>query len=520
MTGPRPRPAAVRRSGGPQTAAAPELVASGFALENADAPVLHRGYNLADMAHVIDMAERRIIPDHAQRALLRLLLEAYETDAADFPYDPLFGEPYNSRERFFIDRIGDTAGWLHAGRPRREAARIALRLHLRTQIGQLVLATTRLVEETAQQARRHAQTVMADQTYLQKAQPSTFGHYLLSFAQPALRDARRMLMELSQINASPGGAGCVNGTRLQTDRTALARSLGFDTVIAHTRDAMWRVDDLIAVLAIGTSLVSNQSKLAEDLEIFCSSEFNFVDLDDSFSRSSVLMPQKRNPYSLSIVRGASGVLIGRLTGFLAVTKSPSARSDNFIFAYGEVPRALDLAVQVTNLMSGLLRTLQVNSDRLREEVDKGYSQSTDLAEHLTQLLDIDYRTAYFVVGDVVRDASRAGIRGRDLTAQMINDAALERTGARWHVLDSDLTAVLDPVQIVASRRVLGGAAAEPIEQMLQATSTETADLAATAAARLAGFAAAEDDLLRRVRSLVDGTGHPPTDRPPRRGGSP
>ena len=118
-------------------------------------------------------------------------------------------------------------------------------------------------------------------------------------------------------------------------------------MIAHTRDAMWQVDGLIAVLAIGTSLVSNQSKLAEDLEIFSSSEFDFVDLDDGYSRSSVLMPQKRNPYALSIVRGASGVLIGRLTGFLAVIKSPSARSDNLIFAYGEVPRALDLARRVT-----------------------------------------------------------------------------------------------------------------------------------------------------------------------------
>jgi argininosuccinate lyase len=219
------------------------------------------------------------------------------------------------------------------------------------------------------------------------------------------------------------------------------------------------------------------------------------------------------------VRGASGVLIGRLTGFLAVTKSPSARSDNFIFAYGEVPRALDLAVQVTELMSGVIRTLQVNPDRLREELDKGYAQSTDLAEHLTQLLDIDYRTAYFVVGDVVREASRAGIRGLDLTAQMINDAALTRTGARWRLADSDLRAVLDPSQIVASRRALGGTAAEPIAQMLQATTTDTAELAATAAARLAGFAAAEEDLVRRVGSLVDGVPDLPTDHP-RPGGSP
>jgi argininosuccinate lyase len=501
MTAPRPVPG--RRSGGPQTSAAPELVASGFALENADAPILHRGYNLADMAHVLDLAERRVIPEHAQRALLRLLLEAYATSAEDFPYDPAFGEPYNSRERFFVDQIGDTAGWLHAGRPRREAARIALRLHLRTQIAQLVLEVSRFVEQIAGLARRHAQTLMADQTYLQKAQPSTFGHYLLSFAQPALRDAHRLLVELAEINASPGGAGCVNGTRLQHDRSALALSLGFDTVITHTRDAMWRVDDLIAVLAIATSLISNQSKLAEDFEIFSSSEFNFVDLDDGYSRSSVLMPQKRNPYALSIVRGASGVLIGRLTGFLAVTKSPSARSDNFIFAYGEVPRALDLALRVTALMTGVVRTLHVNTDRLQEELGKGYAQSTDLAEHLTQIRDIDYRTAYFVVGDVVRDASRVGIRGLDLTADMVNQAALARTGTSWALLDSELQDVLDPARIVASRQAVGGAAPEPVELMLQTTSADAVVVATKAAARLAAFATAEDDLLARVRSVVE-----------------
>jgi argininosuccinate lyase len=515
MTGHTSHPVPPRRRGSPQTSAAPELVASGFALENADAPILHRGYNLADMAHVLDLAQRKIIPEHAQVALLSLLLEAYRTDAADFPYDPVFGEPYNSRERFFVERIGDTAGWLHAGRPRREAARIALRLHLRTQIGRLGLEVSRFAQEIAELSARHVQTLMADQTYLQKAQPSTFGHYLLSFAQPALRDAHRLLAELAEINASPGGAGCVNGTRLQRDRAPLARSLGFDTVISHTRDAMWRVDDLIAVLAIGTSLISNQSKLAEDLEIFSSSEFNFVDLDDGYSRSSVLMPQKRNPYALSIVRGASGVLIGRLTGFLAVTKSPSARSDNFIFAYGEVPRALDLALRVTALMSGVVRTLQVNPDRMREELMKGYAQSTDLAEHLTQIRGVDYRTAYFVVGDVVRDASRAGIAGRDLTADMINKAALARTGDSWDLLDADLEAVLDPAQIVASRQVQGGAAGGPVKDMLQATTAVAAAVAETSAARLDDFAAAEEDLVRRAQAVVAGGPDPgPTDRAP------
>jgi argininosuccinate lyase len=521
VTGHASRTSQGRRRGGPQTSAAPELVASGFVLENEDAPILHRGYNLADMAHVLDLAERRIIPEHAQHALLRLLLEAYETDADDFPYDAAYGEPYNSRERFFVSRIGDSAGWLHAGRPRREAARIALRLHLRTQIAHLVLEASRFVEEIARLSHQHVHTLMADQTYLQKAQPSTFGHYLLSFAQPALRDAHRLLAELAEINASPGGAGCVNGTRLQHDRTALALSLGFDKVIAHTRDAMWRVDDLIAVLAIGTSMISNQSKLAEDLEIYSSSEFNFVDLHDSYSRSSVLMPQKRNPYALSIVRGASGVLIGRLTGFLAVTKSPSARSDNFIFAYGEVPRALDLTIRVTALMAGVVRTLQVNADNLGDELAKGYTQATDLAEHLTQIRDVDYRTAYFVVGDVVREASRLGIPGLDLTAEMLNQAALGHTGASWGLLDSDLEAVLDPAQIVASRQAMGGAAPEAVELMLQTTVADATALAAAAAARLDAFAAAERDLLARATAAVNaGADQTPVDPAPDHGGSP
>src|SRR5262249_5995135 len=185
------------------------------------------------------------------------------------------------------------------------------------------------------------------------------------------------------------------------------------------------------ILATAASLLSNFSKLAEDLEIWSSTEFDFVSIADEYTRASVLMPQKRNPYSLSIVRGASGVVIGRLAGFLAVTKSPSARSDNLIFAYGEVPRALDLALRITRLVSGVVRTIEVNPARMDEELQSGYTQATDLAEHLVQTCGVDYRTAYVVVGDVVRKASRAGIPGVELTGAMIEEAALAHTGRSW-----------------------------------------------------------------------------------------
>jgi argininosuccinate lyase len=136
-----------RRSGPPIGGPAPELVDSGFALENADAPFLHAGLNLADMAHVLDLLRREIIPRDAGRQLLALLVEVNAMPAEAFPYDPAFGEPYNSRERFFVERLGHVAGWLHAGRPRREAARIALRLYLRDQLLDLVDEGEELVSE-------------------------------------------------------------------------------------------------------------------------------------------------------------------------------------------------------------------------------------------------------------------------------------------------------------------------------------------------------------------------------------
>ena len=498
MTAPR----RTREEGPPQGGPAPELVDSGFALENADAPFLHRGLNLADISHVLDLARRGLVAPDDERALLALLLDVHEIAAEDFPYDPALGEAYNSREHYFVSRIGDVAGWLHAGRPRREATRIALRLHLRRQLAELVTEAVAFARTTCDRAEEHARTLLPDQTYLQQAQPSTFGHYLLSFVYSCVRDAERLLDELDWVDRSPGGAGCVNGTRLLEDRGPIAASLGFTGVIPHTRDAMWQVDGLIHVLATAASLLSNFSKLAEDLEIFSSSEFDFVDLDDSFTRSSVLMPNKRNPYALAIVRGASGVIIGRLSGFLAVTKSPSARSDNLIFAYGEVPRALDLTLRITRLFTGVVRTLRVNADRMAEELARGYTQATDLAEHLVQAVGVDYRTAYVVVGRTVRAASRAGVPGAAITGEMIDEAAVEHTGRSFGLAGTDLSEVLDPWRIVLTRGAEGGAAPDALADMVTALRTGLDDLDARAAARTAGFDRAEQELLDTARARV------------------
>ncbi|NPT54413.1 argininosuccinate lyase [Paraburkholderia sp. 5N] len=494
-----------RRFEGPSSdAPAQELIDTGFAWEIADAPYLHHGLNVADLGHVLDLHHRGIIPDAAARALLGVLVDAYRVDAADFPYDARYGEPYNSRERHFAARIGDAAGWLHAGRPRREAARVALRIVLRRLTAELLQSAAAFAEATATVAARHREVFMADQTYLQQAQPSTFGHYLLAFVPPVLRDGKRLLDALGEINQSPGGAGCVNGSRLLGDRTHFANLLGFDGVIDHTRDAMWQTDGFVDVLATSASVLLNQSKLAEDLEIWSSQEFDYVDLAGPYTRASVLMPQKRNPYSLSIVRGSCGVLIGRLTGFLAVVKSPSARSDNLIFAYGEIPRALELSAKISNLMRGVVSTLTVNDARMWQVLEGGFSQATDLAEHIMLATGIDYRTSYRVVGEAVKSASRKGLRGIDIDSRAIDEAAQLVGIPALSLNPDDLARALDPRAIVATRTASGGAAPDVVAAMAERDVALASQMVSHAEGQLARFTQVESDLLSRVEWFLAG----------------
>jgi argininosuccinate lyase len=500
--GPAASPPLGSPAGPPTGPPAPELIAAGFALENADAPILHHGMNLADLAHLLDLAAAGVIPPDAARRLLALLLDTMEIPASEFPYDPANGEPYNSRERYFVSRVGDVAGWLHAGRPRREALRVAFRLRLRGDLAALMEAAADLAAQLANRAREHSATLMADQTYLQHAQPSTFGHYVLSFAFPVLRAGRRLSDALEWTDASPGGAGCVNGTRLLADRNHVAALLGFRAVAEHTRDAMWQVDGLFDMVSAAAGLVVTQSKLAEDLEIWASQEFDYVTLADGYSRASVLMPQKRNPYALSIIRGAAGTLIGRLTGLLAVAKTPSARSDNLIFAYGEVPRALDLAQRTTELTAGVVRTFEVNAGRMLAALESGFSQATDLAEYIMQTCGIDYRTAYRVVGHAVRQASSAGLRGVDIDGAMLDGAAAEVTGAPLGLTGRDLAAALDPWQIVLSRTSLGGASPAEVTRMADRATAEAGELADAARGWLDTYRFAEEALIAAARDAV------------------
>jgi argininosuccinate lyase len=487
--------------GFPTQPPAQELVGAGFAYESRCAATLHDGLNLADLAHVLDLLDREIIPRGAAVALLRVVLDA---SMDDIGYDPADGEPYNSRERAFAAQIGSAAGWLHAGRPRREATRLAFRLDLRRRAAHVVLAAAALAKALAVRAGDYRDTLFPDQTYLQHAQPSTVGHYLLSFAYPVIRDGRRLLDVVDWLNSSPAGAGCVNGTRLQRDRAAMATRLGFGSVIVNTRDAMWQVDGLVQLSSTLASLALTQTSLAEDLEIWASSEFDYVELAEAYTRASVLMPQKRNPYALAMIRGTTGVLIGHVAGMLAVQKSPSARSDNLIFAYGELPGALDHARRITELTAGVVASLTINEVRLREALASGFSQATDVAEQLMVSGGIDYRTAYQIVGTAVRRLAADGGSAGDLTPTLLDQIALEQIGRPLAIDASTLADALDPSTIVSTRSATGGAAPEPMRAMLAGVAAGADELAVAARERLDAAERAEHALVADARRAIDG----------------
>lgn len=446
--------------------AAEALIQSAYKHDCNDADILLPGLHEADIAHAIALAEAGIIPAAIVPVLLKGLLELRDIPFAEFPIRPALGDVYNSKDALLKQRIGDASGWLHAGRPRREAVNIAFLLAVRTRLLALFAAHLKMVQNALRQAELHAETLMPDFTYLQHAHPTTFGHYLLTFLYPAFRDFERLRHGYELFNTSVAGSGSVNGTRLPIDRKRLAALLGFDRVATHTRDAMWQTDPPIELMAAVVALLVNLNRLGEELQIWCTTEFDLAGFSDDMARASVIMPQKKNPYGLAYLRGLTGSLLGKVASFAAVGKTYSGNPDSRVFIYGELPRSLDRSCEGVQLFDATLSSLQLNREKLRQGATEGFSQATDLADVIMMECKLDYRTAHQIVGLVVRLALERKIASVDVGADLINEAARKITGSALSLSRKQLAAALDPAKIVASRRGIGGAARIRVQGMI------------------------------------------------------
>lgn len=478
-----------------------ELIASAYWFETQDAPLLHHDLTLSDLAHLLHLEEKKLIPRDDARELLRLLLEL-DGDAS-FAYEPRYGDAFTNREHWLQARAPQTAGYYSTGRARREATTVAFRLLVRREILRLADELIELEDALLDLAARHVETLMPDYTYLQQAQPTTLAHYLLSFLFPLRRDFTRLREAFAPVNQSPAGIGSTNGARLPIERERLAELLGFDGVIMHTRDAMWQADVPIQTMNAAATLMVQLDRLAEDLQIFNTTEFGFVESADDLARASVVMPQKKNPYPLAFVRGAAGLMIGRVAETYAIARTPSAQADNRIMAHGEVPRALDLATRGVRLMASVIKSLVIHPEKMERGVMEGFTQATDLAEALVVTAQIDYRTAHQLVGRVVQELVKENKSARDITPARLDGAAREIIGRPLGIAAADIADALDPVKGIAARAGTGGAAPVRVREMIEECRLDVKGQRAWAEETKARLESAEKGLVEQAKRAAE-----------------
>jgi argininosuccinate lyase len=480
---------------------AEELIRSAFAHEVGDGPILYRGMSLADLAHAVMLCEANLIPAAARAPLMAGLLRLHEIPGEAFPYDPALGDVYTNREHALRAIAPGGDGWIRAGRARRESSTVGYLIATRERLLALAAALLDLLTELLRQAEAHCDALMPDYTYLQKAHPTTLAHYLLTFAAPMLRDCERLRAGYMRINRSPAGGGSVNGSRLPLNRERVAALLGFDGLAVHTRDAMWQPDMPVEVVGLAVALMVNLDRLAEDLYLFATDEFGYVTLADAHSRTSVIMPQKKNPYSLAFVRGTARHMMAALTSVIATNLTPSGQPDNRIFAYGEVPRALDHATRTVRLMAGIVARATFNTGLMASRAAEGFSGATDLGDYLTEAARLDPAAAHRVIGLAIREMREAGEAGV-VSAAALDQAARQLLGHPLALDEQAVARVQAPDEIVRSRQGTGGAGAAPAADMIATArhvEREMRDWLDAAQARLEG---AELELLAAARSIA------------------
>ena len=491
------------RGGRLRDTAAGELVVAAYAAESAHGPRLAHGLSLADLAHAVALVEGGNLTGDAAGSLLRGLLELHAIPGDKFPWDPSLGDAFNAREAELDRRVGRAAaGWLSAGRPRREAFRVGLRLTARAGVRRLHDALIDQAAALARHARATRSALATDYTYLQPAQPTTVGHLLLAYAYPALRDAERARRLHAELGASVAGAGGSAGSRWALDRERLAELLGCERLVEHAKDAAWQADVYLELHALLAIAATHQSQLGQDFEIYASQEFGLVELADEHSRASALMPQKKNPYALAAIRTQAGQAAGDLAAALTALHTGSARTDHFHLLNGTVPRALDEAVTIARLTASVLEGIELRPERFAQIARDSFVTAADVADVLALSGQLDYRSAHTVVGRAVRDLVDAGAPPSDLTPARLAAASEATIGSAVTIDEATLSDALDPAACAATRLQTGSSSEAAMDAMLDGIDTELAAHRAWGDGAEQDESAAEAMLLERARRLA------------------
>ncbi len=375
-----------------------------------------------------------------------------EIESGALPFDPAAEDIHMFIESELTRRIGEAGKKLHTGRSRNDQVALDIRLYLRDDVLLIKEQIVSFVHCLMDLATAHTETVLPGYTHLQRAQPVTLAHHLMAYVQMSLRDLARLNDALERMNESPLGAAALAGSGFPLDRAFVAEKLGFARIADNSMDAVSDRDFAIEIVAALALFMVHLSRLSEELIIWNSREFAFIELDDAYATGSSIMPQKKNPDVAELARGKSARMIGQLTTLLTLMKGlPLAYNKDMQEDKEAIFSALDTVKLTLPPFTGMLRTLTFNLNKMKEAAAGGFTNATEVADYLVGK-NLPFREAHHVSGRLVQHCLSVGCA--------LNDLSLDTYKQFSPFFEEDIFTAIDLNVAVAKRKLPGGPAPE------------------------------------------------------------
>ncbi|MEM2924870.1 MAG: argininosuccinate lyase [Methanocellales archaeon] len=441
---------------------APEIVKQFTASIKADEWIFQADI-MVDKAHVIMLRKCGIITELECAKILEALskIERLGVDALDLSkYDDV----HIAIESNLIKEIGEEIGGkMHVARSRNDEVAACIRIALREEMLRLMLGLLNLREVLLKKAEQHIYTLMPGFTHLQHAQPTTLAHHLLAHVDAIKRDFDRIVQAYSRVNLNPLGSAALASTGFDIDRELTSKLLGFDGLIENSMDAVSTRDFAIEVLGAIANLMVNLSRICEELIIWSTLEFGYIELSEEYASTSSIMPQKKNPDVLELVRAKTGTVAGCLLAAIAICKAlPMSYNRDLQEVTPHLLTALNIAQASLKICSGAIETMKVNIERMQDMTALGFITATELADTIVRACKIPFRTAHQIVGIVAREKG-------EITLEKLNEAAVKVIGRELSTIgltEELLKRALDVKQNVEIRKTIGGPSPKEVMRMI------------------------------------------------------
>ncbi|MBC5733248.1 argininosuccinate lyase [Lawsonibacter hominis] len=413
------------------------------------------------VAHAAMLGKQGIIEAHEAEKIiggLQAILADIEGGRVEFSLEN--EDIHMNIETMLTQRIGDTGKRLHTARSRNDQVAVDFRLFVKEEIPQMIAQVLDLERVLIQKAKANLETVMPGYTHLQRAQPTTFGHYMMAYANMLKRDVTRLEDCLERMDECPLGAGALAASTYPVDRFATAAALGFRKPTDNSMDSVSDRDFAIELLSACSILMMHLSRFSEEIILWCSWEFKYVELDDAYSTGSSIMPQKKNPDVAELVRGKTGRVYGSLVTLLTVMKGlPLAYNKDMQEDKECVFDAIDTVKMCLPVFTAMLDTLTVKEKNMHRAAAGGFINATDCADYLVKK-GMPFREAYMIVGRLVNMCIKTG--------ETLDTLPLKDFRSVSGVFDADVYQALELKTCVNGRKVYGGPAKEAVERQIEA----------------------------------------------------